>query len=61
LIHSQLPELRVESDLDYIKTSLFLDRTEPEAVECFRELIAECLRGEWSTQINWYIHNLKHH
>lgn len=60
MVDSNLSELKSENDLDYIRTALFLDRAEFDAIDSFRELIAECLRSEWATQVNWYLHNLKH-
>jgi len=60
MLEANLPELKNETDLEYLKGALFIDRTESEATDAFRELIAECLRSQWSTHVNWYLHNLKH-
>jgi len=60
MVDANLSELRSETDLDYIRGALFLDRSEVDAIDAFRELIADCLRSEWATHVNWYLHNLKH-
>ncbi|KJE92870.1 phosphoinositide-3-kinase [Capsaspora owczarzaki ATCC 30864] len=60
MLGSGLPELRSEDDIAYVKSALFLDQNDADALRSFQDLLAGVLKAEWSTQINWYIHNLKH-
>lgn len=60
MVLADIPELQSLSDLAYLKESFALDVTENMAAEMFRNLIDESLRLGWSTQLNWWIHNLVH-
>eukprot|EP00732_Lithocolla_globosa_P003974 Lithocolla_globosa_v1_NODE_3423_length_1674_cov_21.474985.p1 type:complete len:473 gc:universal NODE_3423_length_1674_cov_21.474985:198-1616(+) len=60
MIHADLPQLKSEHDLDYIRSALFLDKTEEESQNAFHSLILETLNSEWSTHLMWYFHTLKH-
>eukprot|EP00732_Lithocolla_globosa_P006773 Lithocolla_globosa_v1_NODE_8099_length_861_cov_126.538462.p2 type:complete len:109 gc:universal NODE_8099_length_861_cov_126.538462:509-835(+) len=60
MICSDLPELKSETDIDYVRSALFLGESEVDAKNSFEDLIAECIKSDWSTHLNWYIHNLAH-
>eukprot|EP00514_Thraustochytrium_sp_LLF1b_P003892 CAMPEP_0184507148 /NCGR_PEP_ID=MMETSP0198_2-20121128/91_1 /TAXON_ID=1112570 /ORGANISM="Thraustochytrium sp., Strain LLF1b" /LENGTH=1359 /DNA_ID=CAMNT_0026896883 /DNA_START=243 /DNA_END=4322 /DNA_ORIENTATION=- len=53
-----LPELRTESDLDWLRDKLMLNATDDEAAEKFRQLIDESLHSI-ATQINDFSHLLR--
>lgn len=60
MISTGIPELRSIDDLDYLREALCLGQSEEEAGQTFRNLIHESLRLGWSTQLNWWLHNLVH-
>jgi hypothetical protein len=54
-------QLQNEEDIAYLRKSLNMDApTESQAAAAFEELIHECLRLSWSTQMNFLVHNLAH-
>jgi len=55
-----IPELRSVEDLEYLRSVLVLDRTDTQAEEHFMGEIQRCLRLQWSTQLNWFTHNVVH-
>lgn len=61
MLSTGIPELRAPEDIYYLRDALALDKsTEQQAADEFRNLIFESLRLGWSTQLNWWIHNLAH-
>lgn len=60
MLSTGIPELKSTEDIYYLRDALCLDKTEEEAAQEFRNLIFESLRLGWSTQLNWWIHNLAH-
>ncbi len=55
-----IPELRSVEDIEYLRDVLVLGKTEEQAAEHFRQQIQRCLKLQWSTQFNWFTHNLVH-
>lgn len=60
MLSTGIPELKTVSDIQYLRVALCLDGTEEAAANEYRAMITESLRFGWSTQMNWYIHNLAH-
>lgn len=60
MLSTGIPELKTAEDIDYLRDAFCLDKNEVEAGEAFRALIFESLRLGWSTQLNWWLHNLAH-
>ena len=60
MLSTGIPELRSSDDIIYLRDALCLDLNEADAGQAFRDLIFESLRLGWSTQLNWWIHNLAH-
>jgi hypothetical protein len=60
MLSTGIPELKAADDIDYLRDAFCLGKSEVEAGEEFRSLIFESLRLGWSTQLNWWIHNLAH-
>lgn len=60
MVSTGIPELRSIDDLAYLKEALCLGSSEEEAAQSFKNLITESLRLGWSTQLNWWLHNLVH-
>jgi hypothetical protein len=54
------PQLRRESDILHIQRALCLDKTKDQAADFFKQLITDCLKLSWSTQVNFAFHNLAH-
>ncbi|XP_030078354.1 phosphatidylinositol 4,5-bisphosphate 3-kinase catalytic subunit delta isoform [Microcaecilia unicolor] len=53
-----LPELSCSKDIQYLKDSLALGKTEEEALKHFRIKFNEALRESWKTKVNWLAHNV---
>ncbi|XP_066547128.1 phosphatidylinositol 4,5-bisphosphate 3-kinase catalytic subunit delta isoform [Amia ocellicauda] len=53
-----LPELSSSKDIQYLKDSLALGKTEEEALKHFKVKFNEALRESWKTKVNWMAHNV---
>ncbi|XP_013928494.1 PREDICTED: phosphatidylinositol 4,5-bisphosphate 3-kinase catalytic subunit delta isoform-like [Thamnophis sirtalis] len=53
-----LPELSCSKDIQYLKDSLALGKTDEEARKQFQLKFNEALRESWKTKVNWLAHNV---
>ncbi|KAJ3586160.1 hypothetical protein NHX12_012561 [Muraenolepis orangiensis] len=53
-----LPELSSFKDIQYLKDSLALGKSEEEALKGFKVKFNEALRESWKTKVNWMMHSL---
>uniref|UniRef100_A0A8C7ZXX7 phosphatidylinositol-4,5-bisphosphate 3-kinase n=1 Tax=Oryzias sinensis TaxID=183150 RepID=A0A8C7ZXX7_9TELE len=53
-----LPELTCFKDIQYLKDSLALGKSEDEALKNFKVKFNEALRESWKTKVNWMMHSL---
>jgi hypothetical protein len=60
MLSTGIPELKSAEDIYYLRDALCLGMTEEMAADAFKNLIYESLRLGWSTQLNWWLHNLVH-
>ncbi|KAI9139257.1 hypothetical protein BKA69DRAFT_1086883 [Paraphysoderma sedebokerense] len=60
MLTTGIPELRTVDDLAYLRDAFCLGLSEEEAADEFRSCIFESIRLGWSTQLNWWVHNLVH-
>ncbi len=60
MVSTGIPEFRSLADLDYLKWALNVNATEEEAERWMESQIQLCLDRSWTTQINWWCHNVKH-
>jgi phosphatidylinositol-4,5-bisphosphate 3-kinase len=58
MLSTGIPELKSLEDIYYLRDALCLGMSEEAAAEEFENLIFESLRLGWSTQLNWWLHNL---
>lgn len=58
MISTGLPELSSEKDLNYLRDTLVLNKTEQEALAHFRAKFDEALANSWKTSLNWASHNV---
>lgn len=58
MISTGLPELSSEKDLNYLRETLVLDKSEEDALHHFRGKFAEALCNSWKTSLNWASHNM---
>ncbi|CAG9760506.1 unnamed protein product [Ceutorhynchus assimilis] len=56
MISTGLPELTSEKDLQYLRETLVLSKTDDEALEHFRAKFNEALSNSWKTSLNWASH-----
>ncbi|XP_056589276.1 phosphatidylinositol 4,5-bisphosphate 3-kinase catalytic subunit delta isoform [Triplophysa dalaica] len=52
-----LPELSSSKDIQYLKDSLALGRSEDDALKNFKVKFNEALRESWKTKVNWMMHS----
>ncbi|XP_067096273.1 phosphatidylinositol 4,5-bisphosphate 3-kinase catalytic subunit delta isoform isoform X2 [Osmerus mordax] len=52
-----LPELSCFKDIQYLKDSLALGKSEDEALKSFKVKFNEALRESWKTKVNWMMHS----
>jgi hypothetical protein len=45
-------------DLNTIRTTLHLDRSEEEAIEFFRKDFDESLKNAWTISVDWWFHSI---
>ncbi|ERL86797.1 hypothetical protein D910_04202 [Dendroctonus ponderosae] len=57
MISTGLPELSCEKDLQYLRETLVLSKTDAEALEHFKTKFDEALSNSWKTSLNWAGHN----
>ncbi|XP_062843396.1 phosphatidylinositol 4,5-bisphosphate 3-kinase catalytic subunit beta isoform [Trichomycterus rosablanca] len=60
MLTAGLPELTSVRDIQYLKDSLALGKTDEEALKQFRQKFDEALRESWTTKVNWMAHNVAH-
>uniref|UniRef100_A0A665VZ51 Phosphatidylinositol-4,5-bisphosphate 3-kinase n=1 Tax=Echeneis naucrates TaxID=173247 RepID=A0A665VZ51_ECHNA len=58
MLTAGLPELTSVKDIQYLKDSLALGKTDDEALKQFRQKFDEALRESWTTKVNWMAHNV---
>ncbi|XP_030764148.1 phosphatidylinositol 4,5-bisphosphate 3-kinase catalytic subunit delta isoform-like isoform X2 [Sitophilus oryzae] len=58
MISTGLPELSSEKDLQYLRETLVLSKTDEEAKAHFRAKFDEALSNSWKTSLNWASHNI---
>lgn len=58
MISTGLPELSSEKDLNYLRETLVLSKTDEEALTHFRCKFDEALSNSWKTSLNWASHNI---
>ncbi|PAA94178.1 hypothetical protein BOX15_Mlig013303g1 [Macrostomum lignano] len=56
MLHSGIPELQSPQDLEYLRSTLALDRRESDALIYFNKQLTEALQNAWTTKIDWVGH-----
>lgn len=56
-----LPELNSPDNIDFLRQSLMYDKAERgEARAAFEQIFEDVVKGDWSVQLNWFFHSVKH-
>ncbi|OQV14117.1 Phosphatidylinositol [Hypsibius exemplaris] len=55
-----IAELQTFEDVAFLRNTLAVDKSEPEAMAFFREKIEEASGGAWTTKLDWAFHGVKH-
>ncbi|XP_060571946.1 phosphatidylinositol 4,5-bisphosphate 3-kinase catalytic subunit alpha isoform-like isoform X2 [Ruditapes philippinarum] len=58
MMHCELPELQEVTDIDYCRKCLALDKKEHVAANNFLMAIMESYKGQWKTNIDWFLHRV---
>ncbi|CAH2246595.1 phosphatidylinositol 4,5-bisphosphate 3-kinase catalytic subunit beta isoform [Pelobates cultripes] len=59
MLTAGLPELSSVKDIQYVKDSLALGKTDDEALKQFRQKFDEALKESWTTKVNWMAHTVR--
>ncbi len=60
-MYTGIPELQKPDDLEWIRDSLALAKTEEESEKHFRDIFDKAYQKRWATSINWWVHNFRHY
>ncbi|CDW55785.1 phosphatidylinositol 4,5 bisphosphate 3 kinase [Trichuris trichiura] len=55
-----IPELQKLEDINYMRKTLAVDETDPDALKYFNEQLNKAYEGAWTTKIDWFFHSVKH-
>uniref|UniRef100_F7FDA0 Phosphatidylinositol 4,5-bisphosphate 3-kinase catalytic subunit beta isoform n=1 Tax=Monodelphis domestica TaxID=13616 RepID=F7FDA0_MONDO len=59
MLTAGLPELTSVKDIQYLKDSLALGKSDEEALKQFKQKFDEALRESWTTKVNWMAHTMR--
>jgi phosphatidylinositol-4,5-bisphosphate 3-kinase len=59
MLTAGLPELTSVKDIQCLKDSLALGKSEEEALKQFKQKFDEALRESWTTKVNWMAHTVR--
>ena len=54
-----IPELQSVDDVEYLRKTLQVEKSEREALEYFQKQFYEAYGGSWTTKLDWLAHYLK--
>ena len=54
-----IPELQCLDDVEYLRKTLGVDKTDQEALEYFQKRFSEAYAGSWTTKVDWFAHYIK--
>ena len=54
-----IPELQSVDDVEYLRKTLQVEKSETEALEYFQKQFYEAYGGSWTTKLDWLAHYLK--
>jgi len=60
MLYTGIPELQSIEDIEYLRTSLQVEKSESDAITYFNEKFDKAADGNWLTKIDWIFHNLAH-
>lgn len=60
MLYTGIPELQSIEDIEYLRTTLQIEKNDVEAIEYFYEKFKEANGGNWSTKLDWLCHYLRH-
>lgn len=58
MLSTGIPEISSVDDLNYLRETLVLDKSEEQAREHFRAKFTEALKNSWKTSFNWFAHTI---
>ncbi|XP_004227276.3 phosphatidylinositol 4,5-bisphosphate 3-kinase catalytic subunit alpha isoform-like [Ciona intestinalis] len=59
MLGAGLPELTSFDDIEYIRTSLAVEKDETQAVQYFRDCLAAAQDKQWTTKVDWVCHAVR--
>lgn len=60
MLQSGIPQLMSANDVDYLRETLALTSSEHDAHMKFRQNFKLAMSKNWTTNVNWALHNLAH-
>jgi phosphatidylinositol-4,5-bisphosphate 3-kinase len=56
-----LPELNSPANVEFLRQSLMYEKMERgEARAAFEQIFEDVVKGDWSIQLNWFFHSVRH-
>ena len=56
MVTAGITEMQSVDDLDYLRKTLAVDRSDDEAEEYFLKKFSEAYEGAWNTKLDWLFH-----
>jgi len=60
MLPTGIPELQSPSDIEYLRKTLSVEKTEEEALQYFQQIFSAAYGGSWKTKIDWLFHDIHH-
>lgn len=60
MLYTGIPELQSIEDIEYLRTTLQVEKDEYDAITYFNEKFQEAYGGNWSTKLDWFFHLVAH-
>jgi len=60
MLPTGIPELQSPSDIEYLRKTLSVEKTEEEALQYFQQIFSAAYGGSWKTKFDWLFHDIHH-
>jgi len=60
MLPTGITELQNISDVEYLRKTLSVEKTDEEALQYFQNIFSEAHGGSWKTKLDWYFHAIRH-
>jgi len=60
MLPTGITELQNISDVEYLRKTLSVEKSDEEALQYFQNIFSEAHGGSWKTKVDWFFHNFRH-